>query len=306
MNLQMFAGLEDDKDLFNLFDVDDPVDDFGEPIPDDNKPDGVDDPVGEPTSDDKQKPEPDGVDDPVGEPIPDDNKQEDKPQQDQPKPEKRVQTPEENARFAEMRRQKQAEERAKELLKQTPEYQLAQFLAQQYGMTPEQLLAKVQEAVLQRQAQQMGVPIEVLKQIEEERRARQELEQRLAQTEFQNWYSQKQAEMAQLKSKFSGVLTDEDLQSALMYQLETLKNPNLSLEQVVYAVHGEKIAEHLRKIAKQEALAEISGRKQGPLPPQSTKSAPADYGLTEEEKYVARKLGLTEAEYAKFKAASSE
>lgn len=303
MNLQMFAGLEDDKDLFNLFDVDDPVDDFGEPIPDDDKQEQEQEPESEQTPEPEQKPEPESEQ----EPEPEVN-QEDKPQQDQPKPkpEKRVQTPEENARFAEMRRQKQAEERAKELLKQTPEYQLAQFLAQQYGMTPDQLLAKVQEAVLQRQAQQMGVPIEVLKQIEEERRARQELEQRLAQTEFQSWYSQKQAEMAQLKSRFSGVLTDEDLQSAVMYQLETLKNPDLPLEQVVYAVHGGKIAEHLRKIAKQEALAEISGRKQGPLPPQSAKSAPADYGLTEEEKYVARKLGLTEAEYAKFKAASSE
>lgn len=301
MNLQMFAGLEDDKDLFNLFDVDDPVDDFGEPIPDDDKQEQEQEPESEQTPEPEQKPEPESEQEP--EPEVD---QEDKPQQDQPKPEKRVQTPEENARFAEMRRQKQAEERAKELLKQTPEYQLAQFLAQQYGMTPDQLLAKVQEAVLQRQAQQMGVPIEVLKQIEEERRARQELEQRLAQTEFQSWYSQKQAEMAQLKSRFSGVLTDEDLQSAVMYQLETLKNPDLPLEQVVYAVHGGKIAEHLRKIAKQEALAEISGRKQGPLPPQSAKSAPADYGLTEEEKYVARKLGLTEAEYAKFKAASSE
>lgn len=297
MNLQMFAGLEDEKDLFNLFDVDNPVDDFGEPIPDDSK----QEPEPEQKPESEQKPEPESEQKPEPE-----IEQEDKPQQDQPKPEKRVQTPEENARFAEMRRQKQAEERAKELLKQTPEYQLAQFLAQQYGMTPDQLLTKVQEAVLQRQAQQMGVPIEVLKQIEEERRARQELEQRLVQTEFQSWYSQKQAEMAQLKSKFSGVLTDEDLQSALVYQLETLKNPNLPLEQVVYAVHGGKIAEHLRKIAKQEALAEISGRKQGPLPPQSAKSAPADCGLTEEEKYVARKLGLTEAEYAKFKAASSE
>lgn len=301
MNLQMFAGLEDDKDLFNLFDVDDPVDDFGEPIPDDSKQEQEPEP--EQKLEPEQKPEPESESEQKPEP---EIKQEDKPQQDQPKPEKRVQTPEENARFAEMRRQRQAEERAKELLKQTPEYQLAQLLAQQYGMTPEQLLAKVQEAVLQRQAQQMGVPIEVLKQIEEERRARQELEKRLVQTEFQNWYSQKQAEMAQLKSKFSGVLTDEDLQSALMYQLETLKNPNLPLEQVVYAVHGGKITEHLRKIAKQEALAEISGRKQGPLPLQSAKSAPADYGLTEEEKYVARKLGLTEAEYAKFKVASSE
>lgn len=212
-------------------------------------------------------------------------------------PAKRVQTPEENAYFAEMRRRQQA----MKYLKDTPEYKLSHLLSQQYGMSVEDLHKKVEEAVLQRQAQQSGVPVEVLKRIEEEKKARQELERRLAETEFKSWYQERMAEAAAVKQQFP-MLTDEDIQAALSYMLTELKSTRIPLAQAVFALHGDKIVNELRKSAQQEALAQVSGRKPGPLPSQSGggKSSPAAM-LTEEERYFARLYGMSDEEYVKWR-----
>lgn len=242
--------------------------------------------------------------DEFGEPIPpevdnppvEEQAQAEPQQQSEPAtPGKRVQTPEENARFAEMRRRKQAEE----YLKQTPHYQIAEALAKQYGVSVEQFNQKLQEALLQRQAQQTGVPVQVLQQIEQERQARQQLEQRVVQTEFKNWMQEKMMEAQALRQQYP-FLTDQDIQSALQYMLTELKNTKIPLSQAVMALHGEKIATELRKSAQQEALAQISGRKNGTLPPQGGKSTPTPV-LTEEERYVARMFGMTDEEYAKYR-----
>jgi hypothetical protein len=217
---------------------------------------------------------------------------------------KPAQTAEENAKFAETRRQQQLDERLKQerekWAQESPEAQIAKMLAQRYNVTPEQMLEQLREQELTSQAEKQGVPVEVLKQIEQERKERERIQQELNQMQFENWKNRVESEKSRIKGEYP-MLTDEDMNASVQYMLETMQNPNASLEDVVYAVHGKKIAQSLRDQAKQEALAEISGRAKSPLAPQGGKPNPT-VQLTAEEKYVAKQMGVSEKDYLKYKA----
>lgn len=220
-------------------------------------------------------------------------------------PQKPVQTAEDNARFAEQRRQQQLEERAKQLaqqqLQQSPEYQLAQLVQQQTGLPLDQAITQIRQAALQRQAEAQGVPVEVLQRIQDAETQTQTLQQQLQQVQFNSWMQRIETEKASLKSKYS-FLEDADLDSARDHMLTVMKNPEVPLEQALMAVHGQKIVDHYREQARQEALAEISGRKPSPLPPQGGKpETPTAIELTDEEKAMARAFGMKESDYAAFK-----
>lgn len=214
------------------------------------------------------------------------------------KSKKRVQTPEENARFAEMRRQEQLRKQ----LEQTPEYQLAKALESTFGMPADALLKQVQEEQLKRQAKEQNVPVEVLRAQQEQAQLIQQLQQQLLQQQFEAWRIRVDNEMAQLKEQYK-MLSEEDFLQARQYMLEVLKNPDVPLEQVVFALHGKKIADHLKESVKQEAIAEVSGRKKKNLiPPSASKAKTTPYDeLTPEEIYVAKQMGLTPEEYLKYK-----
>ena len=214
-----------------------------------------------------------------------------------------TQTPEQNAYYAEQRRQKQLEEKVQQELErvkqQAPEFQMAQMLSNMYGMPVEQLYEQLQEAAIAKQAEQQGIPVEVMKQLSEYEQSQKSLQERLNQMEFMNWKSRVDKEAENLSKRFP-MLTQDELDDAKYYLLETLKNPEFPLQQAVFALHGDKITSSLKEAAKQEALAEISGRKKGGLPPQSMKSSDT-ISLTEEERYVARMMGISEKDYIKYK-----
>ena len=225
-------------------------------------------------------------------------------------PEKKVQTPEENARFAEERRERQAEERAQKALEKLkendPAFQAAKLLEELYGAPISQIQAQLQRARMEQIAQREQIPVEAVERIENEKRATEQAQreaaqagQELVQIQFAAWEARMGQEGSQLKQQYA-VLSDEDLESAKSYILNTARNPNLPLEQAVMAVHGAKITEAIKQNAKTEALAEISGRKQAPIPPQGGKPAAAAT-LTDTEKYFAKQMGLTEEEYIKWR-----
>ncbi|CAB4144598.1 hypothetical protein UFOVP453_48 [uncultured Caudovirales phage] len=214
-----------------------------------------------------------------------------------------VQTPEENARYAEQRRQKQLEERVKSELErerqQAPEFQVAKLLSDMYGMPVDELYSQLQEAALQKQAEERGLPIEVMKQLSEYEQQQTQLQEQLHFMQFQNWQNKVTTEAQQLVTQYP-MLTQDDIEQAKFYLLETLQNPDIPLERAVFALHGGKITDSFKNLAKQEAMAEISGRKKGGLPPQSMKTSDGQT-LSEEERYVARMMGLSEADYIKYK-----
>lgn len=225
-----------------------------------------------------------------------DEEEEYEPEPEEPKKQSR----EDNARFAEQRRQQQLEKAVQDRLRQSQEYRTAQLISEMYGVPQEQLYDQLYEAKLQREADAQNVPVEYLREREQFRQQQQQLQDQLHTLMFQQWQGRIENEKAQLKQQFN-MLTDEDLESASYYMLNDLKRTDLPLENAVFALHGAKILGGLKNTAKNEALAEISGRKKSPLPVKGGKSQNDTVSLSDEEKYVARKLGLTDKEYSKWK-----
>lgn len=211
-----------------------------------------------------------------------------------------VQTPEENAYYAEQRRQQQLQEKVQAELQQSTEYQIVKMLSDQYGVTPEEMYAQMQEAAMEKQAAEQGVSVEYLRRLQAAEQARVELEERLNRIEFENWYAQKQNEGQQVIESYNGIITEDDVQDAISFMLNDLGTTNMTIDKVVRLLHGDKLESELKRLAKQEALAEFSGRKASPLAPQSGKTQSTASSLTAEERYFAKKLGLSDDQYSKY------
>lgn len=226
------------------------------------------------------------------------------PEETEPEPEpetKKQQTPEENRKFAEQRRQQELERRVQEeldkRLQETPEVRAMRQL-QELGYDPNTLVEQATLAQLQQQSQQTGIPLEVLQQQQQQAQQTNQLQQQLAQVQFQLWEAKVQNEVSQLQSTYPS-LTDEDMQGAIDYMVNTLQRTDIPLEQAVMAVHGQKIMHSFREQARNEVLAEKSGRKT-PLQPQGGKS-PSTPSLSDDEKLIARMMGVSEEDYLKYK-----
>jgi len=277
----------DDVDLEDMLD-EDADEDGGRQGEPERKPDSKSEPNanGQPKTEDANKPE--------------DNTQ------------KRVQTPEENAHFAEQRRQREAAI-AEKALKNSQEYQIIQTLAQMSGKTPEQMMQELRMAQVQAELQRQnpGITPEQAQlaapQVIAERQRAEQAEARLRETEeadiqlkFQQWESRMALETNTIKTNHP-YITDEEITQARGYMLTVLKNPNVPLEQALYALHGPKILEEQKKLMRTEALAEISGRKgKGPLPPQGGSKSDTEV-LTADERFAAKMLGISEKDYLKNK-----
>lgn len=227
-----------------------------------------------------------------------DEEQEISEEVDTPEPQKK-QSKEENAYYAEKRRQEQVERQLQERLKQSKEYQTTKMLAEMYGVPQEELYDRLYEAKITKEAKEKNVPVEYLREREELRQQQQSLQEQLQQLMFQQWQSRIDSEKQQLKQRFN-MLSDVDLDDAASYMLETLGRTDIPLEQAAFALHGSKILGGLKDTAKNEALAEMSGRKKSPLPVKGGKANDAVV-LSDEERYIAKKLGMTDKEYSKWK-----
>lgn len=214
-----------------------------------------------------------------------------------------AQTPDQNAYYAEQRRQNLVEQRVQQelqrLRQEAPEFQMAQMLSEMYGLPIDQMHEQLKEQRLQKEAEQRGVPVEIMKQLNAYEQQQAELQEQLNFMQFQTWQNRVEEEGRMMINQYP-MLDANDIEQAKYFLLETLQNPEIPLQNAVFALHGNKIADSLRNLAKQEALAEISGRKKGGLPPQGTRATEGN-SLSEEERYVARNMGLSESEYLKWK-----
>ncbi|MMZ47364.1 hypothetical protein D1872_90080 [compost metagenome] len=208
---------------------------------------------------------------------------------------------EENARNAERRRQN--EQRLMERLKsQMPEYQFAKQLSDMYGKPVEQLMAELQEANIARMAQQQGIPVEVQRQITLQEQRLQQLEQQNQMNEFMQWNTRIDSEMSALKNEYP-MLDESDLVQAKDYLLGTLQNTDIPLKQAVLAIHADKIINGLQEAARNETLAQVSGRKKSSVIPPKGKASTANKGeLSADEALVAKEIfGMSEEDYLKYK-----
>lgn len=255
----------------------------------------------EDADDDEDSDEDDDSEDDEDDSEDDEEDQEDEDEEEQPK---KKQSKEDNAKFAAQRRQQELEKKVQaeleRLKNESPEFQLAKSLSDMYGRPAEEIMAEMKEAQLKAEAKQKGLPLELLRERQADRDKMQTLENELNQLKFQNWQTKIKADTESLKSQYT-MLTDEDFDGAIDYILNTVRNVDLPLEQAVYAVHGKKIVEGLANAKQQEKLAKESGRKKKtPLAPNNGKPSKVK-GLTAEERYVAKQMGLTEEDYLKYK-----
>jgi hypothetical protein len=225
--------------------------------------------------------------------------------EDDDEDEPKVQSKEDNAKFAAQRRQQELESRVQaeldKLKKESPEFKLAQQLSKQFGKSPEEIMAEMQEEDLKREAEATKIPIERLRQERETADKVNQLEAQLNELRYQAWQTQINSDKQALQTKYP-MLTGEDMDNAVDYILTTLQNVEVPLEQAVYSLHGQKIIEALADQKVQENLAKDSGRKRKtPLAPNTTKKAQKLTNLTADEKYAAKVFGMTEDEYEKYK-----
>lgn len=224
---------------------------------------------------------------------------------DEEKGRKREQSKEENAKFAAQRRQKELDDKVQaeldRLKSESPEFKLAKQLSEMYGAEPEVILNQMKEAALEKEAADRNVPIELLRERQEERQRLESVEAELNQLRFTQWESRIEAESTTLQSKYT-MLDKSDMDAAVDYILNTVQNVDLPLEQAVYALHGQKIIESLSNAKVQEDLAKQSGRKKKtPLSPNNGKPSDQTKSLTADEKYIAKQLGMSTDDYLKYK-----
>lgn len=207
---------------------------------------------------------------------------------------------EENARNAERRRLQQQQQALEQYRSQLPEAQLARQLEQYYGVPAEQLIQRIQMANIQKEAQERGVTPEFIERERQRDMQVQQLQNQLMELNFQAFEGRIQNEMQSLQQTYP-MLTQQDLLEAKRYMLNDLQNTEMPLEDAVLAKFGRKIIEGQRSAARNEALAQASGRTaSSTLPPSTGKSTETPI-LTEAEKAAARVLGVSEKDYLKYK-----
>lgn len=254
-------------------------------------------------TDESEAPEP-----PAEPPVVEEPPTNESPKAEPPVPQQQEQSKEERARNAERRRQHEASI-AQKALENSTEYRAMQALARLSGKSPEQLWQDIYEAqIAQEMQQQYGqeLPPETVRQVAYERQlsyqAQQQQEQvqeQLTQVQFEQW----QGRMANEKQAILTAhpyLNDADVDAARDYMLQVIQNPNVPLEQAVYALHGTKILTGQQEKLRTELLAEMSGRKNTPLPRQGGATPPAEV-LSADERFVAKMLGISEEDYLKHK-----
>jgi hypothetical protein len=217
---------------------------------------------------------------------------------------KKKQSKEENAKFAEKRRQSEVKKRVEaeleRLKNESPEYKLAKTLSDKFGKPVEQIMAEMEEAALVEESKQSKVPLEILRNQKAANDRADQLERQLNELKFQSWQTQINADRAKLEKQYP-VLESDDLDLAVDYILNTVKNVDLPLEQAVFAVHGKKIIDSLANAKVQDKLANESGRKKKTALPVGNGKAKSTKQLTSDEAYIAKQFGMTAEEYNQYK-----
>jgi hypothetical protein len=296
LDLQLFADKVDDDEDFTGGEDDliSAIRSLKDEVED--EPESEDEPEDETPEDEPEDEENEDED-----PEEDDELEDEDEEDDEPK----VQSKEDNAKFAAKRRQQELESRVQaeldKLKQESPEFKLAQQLSKQFGKSPEEIMVEMEEEDLKREAEATKIPIERLRQERETADRVNLLESQLNDLRYQAWQTQINSDKQALQTKYP-MLTGEDMDNAVDYILTTLKNVEVPLEQAVYSLHGQKIIEALADQKVQENLAKESGRKKKtPLSPNTTKKSQKLIELSADEKYAAKVFGMTDEEYSKYK-----
>lgn len=195
------------------------------------------------------------------------------------------QSKEENAAFAELRRQKEAAEQQARLLEE---------VAAQYGMTPEQFQAAWKQEQEEKRAESQGISVDVLRRMES-------LESQLNQQKKSAAEQKFWGEVDSVKAKYD--LTDNEINKIFSYIGDNglvntdTKLPSVSFEFAYKAANFDNVIDRKAKEAKQQALAAKKKRQSNSAKGHNTNSnagnqkVKEDYSVDEVEAML-RKDGL--------------
>lgn len=167
-----------------------------------------------------------------------------------------------NQAFAELRRKAAENEKAADFLNK---------LANQSGMTPEEVLKRFEKKQLEDTAQKNGVPVEVMERI-------QKLEQENSSFKEENIAQKMDTQINDVISKYSA--TEEEIQATFeeMFRagVDPRENPNADFEKFYKAAHFDKILEAKVNESKQESLSQKKKRQQQAAIPNGTSVTQTD------------------------------
>lgn len=194
------------------------------------------------------------------------------------------------------REERIANQKLEEFKRTSKEFELVNTLAQMNGLSVDEMIAQLREQQIEQTAKTEGISVEAAKKQFKQSQEVEELKNTVGKLQYDAWSSQLSTQAEQLKSKYP-TLTDNDIAEAKNYILHTVGNVNVTLQQAVYALHGEKLVESATKAKVQEDLAKRSGRS-SKTPPSPNNSQLADQvELTNAEKAMIKKLGLSEKDF---------
>lgn len=235
LDLQYFAA----GDLTDDFDFDKFDEDFEKSIAADEE----GNPEGEPT------PEGGEVDEGQDENLSEEEPQGEQDQQQQESTPDLTEEQKRNAAFAQLRRERDEAARKAAWLEK---------LAQDSGMTVEELQQRYEEQRLKKEAEQQGVPVEVLQRLQKTEQENEQIKARLQAETFNK-------QVTETLAKYSG--TEENFNNTIKYAqenglFEALKAGAVTFEAAYKLAHIDTMLEEAKKSAVQEDLARQKKRQE--------------------------------------------
>lgn len=153
-----------------------------------------------------------------------------------------------NRAFAELRRRAEANEKYASVI---------QKIAEQAGTTPEEVVRRYEERMLEEQARQENVPVDVLKRL-------QALEQENAMIKEQTAAQRLTEQIEKIQKTFNA--SEDDIRNTFAYMMESgvdpRNNPNVNFEAFYKAANFDKLLEQKQKEAEQSLLSKKKERQQ--------------------------------------------
>lgn len=192
--------------------------------------------------------------------VEDDVKTEDDPSEpEQEEEQPNFQNDKQNRAFADMRRQLQESQKYADFIHK---------IAEESGMKPEEILEQYENKQLERQSQEKGVPVDVLKRLNSLESENQRIREESLAKEFNS-------QVDQVTQKYG--LKDKDLDNVFQYMAENNLDPrktNVKFEDAYFLANRDTILAQEREKANQEYLANKKKRQNTSAVPSGTSDSP--------------------------------
>jgi hypothetical protein len=173
--------------------------------------------------------------------------------------EKVLQTPEQNEAFKKMRLQlEEAKKKAS----------LVDKIAEQNGISSEEVLKRYEESLIQKQAEEQKIPVDVLKRLND-------LENQNSQMQYQSFATNFNSQVEKVKSDNN--LTDDEIFSVMDYMKDNQLNPQtIKFEDAYFLANKDSIIQKQIEKTRQQELADKKKRQQSSAIPNDGSASPTD------------------------------